>query len=255
MPTAPNSITVNALSLINAAGQEIGALAAGEQFSNDDQAWVLQKLQRVIDTFNAKRTMVYANTFQSFTLTPSIPFQTIGPTGNLVVNQRPVEIPSIGLQLSNTTPNVVEIPLTRRDKDWWANQRVKTVTSTIPTDYYDEADWPNGKIYLWPVPTSVNGLLIQMRSVISEIATVGQTFTMPPAYWDLVIYTLAIAICPSFERQAGVELVALQKDALRAVQGNNIKSPVSYTGDVGMPGVGVQNGFNYVSAQPGSGLK
>lgn len=256
MPTAPNSVTVTALSLINAAAQEIGALAAGEQLSNDDQAWVLQKLQRVIDTFNAKRTMVYANVFKSFTITPNINPQTIGPTGNFALNQRPVEIPTIGLQLTNTTPDVVEIPLTSRDKDWWASQRVKNVTSTIPTDFYYEPDWPNGSIYLWPVPNAVNGLLIQMRTVIAEIATVAQTFSMPPAYWDLIIYTLAIAICPSFERSASPELVALQKDSLRAVQNNNIQSPKGDTGDAGMPGIGSRgSGFNYVSAQPGSGTK
>ena len=89
--TTPNSITVTALSLINAAGQEIGTLAQGEALSADDQAWVLQKLQRVIDTFNAKRTMVYANNFTPFTLVANLAPHTIGPTGTFQVAQRPVE--------------------------------------------------------------------------------------------------------------------------------------------------------------------
>jgi len=250
-----NSITVTALSLINASAQEIGALAAGEQLSNDDLAWVLQKLQRVIDNFNAKRTMVYANTFTAFTLVANLTPHTIGPTSTFVVNQRPVEIPSIGLVLNNTTPDTVEIPLTPRDKDWWAAQRVKNITSSVPTDFYYEPDWPNGSIYFWPVPNAVNNVLIQQRTVIGEITTPAQTFSMPPGYWDAIIYTLSIAISPSFERQVSPDLRQLQMESVRAVQSNNIKSPKADTGDNGMPGVGGRGGFNYVSAQPGSGTR
>jgi len=252
---AANSITVTALSLINASAQEIGALAAGEQLGNDDLSWVLQKLQRVIDNFNAKRTMVYANTFSPFTLVANLAPHTIGPTGTFVVNQRPVEIPSIGLVLNNTTPDTVEIPLTPRDKDWWAAQRVKNITSSVPTDFYYEPDWPNGSIYFWPVPNAVNNVLIQQRSVIGEITTPAQTFSMPPGYWDAIVYTLSIAISPSFERQVSPDLRQLQMESIRGVQSNNIKSPKADTGDSGMPGVGGRGGFNYVSVQPGSGTR
>lgn len=250
MPDAPNSLTVTALSLVNAAGQEIGALAAGESFSSDDQAWVLQKLQRVIDTFNAKRTMVYANIFSTFTLQANLTPHTIGPTGTFAVTQRPVEIPTIGLILVNTTPATVEIPLTPRDKDWWADQRVKNLTSAIPTDYYYEPDWPNGSIFFWPVPNAVNNVLLQLRGVITELTTPAQTFTMPPAYWDLIIYTLAIAISPSFDRPVTPDLRQLQMEAIRTVQGNNVKSPRGATGDAGMPGVSRGGLFDYYSGQP-----
>lgn len=258
MPTtAANGLTVTALSLINAAGQEIGALAAGEQFDTDNQAWVLQKLQRVIDTANAKRVMVYANVFSTFTLVAGTTPHTIGPTPatgpapTFIVNQRPVEIPTIGLVLINTNPTTVEIPLTRRDKEWWADQSVKNLTSPIPTDYYYEPDWPNGSIYFWPVPDAVNNVLLQLRTVITELTAPSQLFTMPPAYWDWIVYKTAIAIGPSFERQISSDLRGLMMEAERAVQGNNIKSPRADTGDAGMPGSGITDGlFNYYSGAP-----
>src|ERR1700675_1260380 len=142
--------------------QEIGALASGESATTDDQSWVLQKLQRRIDTYNAVRTMIYANFFQQFTLVANLSPHTIGPTGTFAVNQRPVEIPSIAVLLNSSIPNV-EVELNRRDKDWWALNRVKKLTSTFPTDYYYEPDWPNGSIFFWPVPTSVNNVLVQQR--------------------------------------------------------------------------------------------
>jgi hypothetical protein len=259
--TAANSLTVTALSLINAAGQEIGALASGEQFDSDDQAWVLQKLQRVIDTANARRVMVYANVFSTFTLVPNLTPHTIGPTPasgpapTFVVSQRPVEIPSIGLILVNTNPTTVEIPMTPRDKDWWADQRVKNLQSDIPTDYYYEPSWNGtngyGNIWFWPVPNATNNVLLQLRTVIGEITSVSQSFTMPPAYWDWIIYKTAIAIAPSFERQISPDLRQLMMEADRAVLGNNVKSPRGVTGDAGMPGGDITLGlFNYYSGGP-----
>ena len=227
MPAAANSITVSALDIINAAGMEIGALAGGEQFSNDDLTWVLQKLQRLIDRYNAREVMVYNVNFSVFTLNPPgnpLNPTTIGPGGNFDVNQRPVSIESIGLILDNGTPGV-ELPLNRRDQDWWANNRIKGLTSTLPTDFYYSPDWPLGGIYFWPVPTASHQVRLQSRLVLSEYTGAGQRFTMPPAYWDLIVYELAISIAPGFERTPSDILLALWRAAIKAVQVNNISSP------------------------------
>lgn len=224
---SPNSITVTALDIINAAGQEIGALAGGEAFKNDDLAWVLQKLQRLIDRYNAREPMVYNVNFTVYTLNPpSDPLDptTIGPGGDFDVNQRPVIIESIGLILDDGTPDV-ELPLNRRDQDWWANNRIKGLTSTLPTDFYYSPDWPLGSIYFWPVPTASHEVRLQSRLVLTEYMDTSQSFSMPPAYWDLIVYELAISIAPSFEREPSSTLLALWKAAIKAVQVNNIASP------------------------------
>jgi hypothetical protein len=247
---AANSITVKALDLITSAMQEIGALAAGEVPSNDDQAQVMTKLQRLIDRYNAVRTMIYNVNFTQFTLPTNIHPVTIGPGANFDVNQRPVEIPSISLILIGTTGTETEIPLNPRDDDWWANQRVKNLTSTMPTDYYYSTDWPNGAIFFWPIPTQVNDVLIESRGVIGEITAYNANFSMPPGYWDAVVYELAESIGPMFERPISADLLRLKMRAIKAVQGNNVKSPRGTTGDAGMPGIGVHGDFNYVTGMP-----
>jgi len=221
--TGNNSITVTALAIINAAGQEIGALASGEQFSSYDQAWVLQKMQRLIDRYNARQPMVYNVNFSLFNL-PSGPNPvTIGPGATFDVGQRPVSIPSIGLILAGTPS--VEIPLNCRDQDWWANNRIKGLTSTLPTDYYYSPDWQNGGIYFWPEPTASYQVRVQSRLVLGQYTGYADSFTMPPAYWDLIVYELAISLCPGFHTSASSELIAGYKAANKAVQVNNISSP------------------------------
>jgi hypothetical protein len=226
MATA-NSITVPALDLIKGAMMEIGALAQGETPSTDDQAWVLQKIQRLVDQYNARKPMVYNVNFTVFTLNPpTTPLDptTIGPGGDFDVSQRPVTIESIGLILDDSNPGV-ELPLNPRDDAWWANNRIKGLTSTLPTDYYYSPDWPLGKIFFWPVPTASHRVRLQTRQVIAEITAYNQAFTMPPAYWDLIIYDLATSIGPSFGREPSSTMIALRQKALKAVQINNIESP------------------------------
>lgn len=377
---AANSITVTALALIKASGQEIGVLAPGEIPSNEDQTWILEKLQRLIDQYNARETMIYNVNFTQFVLPTGPNPVTIGPGGQFDVNQRPVSIESIGLILPGTPG--VELPLNKRDQDWWANNRIKGLTSTLPTDFYYSQDWPLGQIFFWPVPqgnfdnlvyqtistqvpmgaidgtntvftltivpsgslllfnngilqtqgvdytlsgltitffsaptgtllaqlisgtfdngtfitteqpfgpingvnqtytlsnipTGVNSLFlngvyqtlnidyslngkvitffvapsgadiirdtyvygsgtpgsgqyqvnIQTRQVLGEFTTYIQAFSMPPAYWNLIVYELAISIAPSFEREPSSTLIGLWKAALKAVTINNISSP------------------------------
>lgn len=249
-PNSANSLTVTALDLIKAAMQEIGALAMGETPSNEDSAWVLSKLQRLIDRYNARRPLVYSVNFTQFALVLNTQPITIGPGAMFDVNQRPVDIDSISLVLNNTSPTQVEIWVNKRDKDWWAQNRVKNLTSTLPTDYYYEPNWPNGNLFLWPIPSAANNLLLQYRTVLAEITNYNQPFTLPPGYWDAIVYPLAVSICPSFERQATPDLVRLAAEALKAIEVNNNKSPRGTTGDAGMPGVGNRGDFNYYSGMP-----
>lgn len=226
MPAA-NSITVTAQSLITAAMQEIGALSPGEQPALEDSAWVLQKMQRLIDRYNAKEAMIYSVDFVVFTLNPGPGPVTIGPGANFDVAQRPVSIESASLILNNGSPTTqqVEVPLNMRDDAWWAQQTIKGLTSTLPTDLYYSPNWPNGNLYFWPAPTATNQVRLEMRLVIGQITTYSAQFSMPPAYWDLLINELAIDIAPSFERPVSADLRENFKKAQKIVEGNNITSP------------------------------
>lgn len=226
MPAA-NSITVTSQSLITAAMQEIGALAPGEQPSTEDAAWVLQKMQRLIDRYNAKEAMIYSVDFLVFTLTAGPGPVTIGPGAQFDVAQRPVSIESATLIMNNGSPTTqqVEVPLNMRDDSWWAQQTIKGLSSTLPTDLYYSPNWPNGNLYFWPAPTAANQVRLETRLVVGQINTYNAQFSMPPAYWDLIINELAIDIAPSFERAVSPDLRENFKKAQKIVEGNNITSP------------------------------
>jgi hypothetical protein len=223
---AANSITVKSEEIIGAAMKEIGQLAAGEAVPIDQAGDVLQKLQRIIDSFNARRLMVYNVNFTRLTLPVNQLPVTIGPGGMFDVNQRPQVIESISLILINSTSGgEVEIPLNPRDQDWWAQQSIKNLSSTLPTDFYYSPDWPLGGIYFWPVPSAVNDVRVQMPLVLGEYTGYAQNFSMPPGYWDAIVYSLAEAICPMYQVPVSADLMRLKNMAIKAIQVNNISSP------------------------------
>lgn len=245
-PDSLNSITVKAADILNAAMREIGALATGEQPSIGDSADVLQKLQRLIDRFNAREPMVYNVNFTRFTLPVATQPVTIGPSGDFDANQRPVKIYSCGLILTGTDPEV-EIPVNIRDQAWWANNRVKNLESTLPTDLYYSPDWALGQCFFWPIPTQANDVRLETRLVLTEVRDYNASFSMPPGYWDALVYSLAESIGPMFERPISADLLRLKAAAIKAIQVNNIASPRGHTGDAGMPGIGVRGNFDYYS--------
>src|SRR6185312_3471280 len=248
------SLTVTAYDLITAALTEIGVQAMGEQLADEDAAWALKKLQRLIDRYNARKTMIYNIDFTRFTLPANTQPVQIGP-GNSAppppfqINQRPIEIISASLILNGTSPEV-EIPIYVRDDQWWAAQSVKNLPSTLPTDLYYSPSWPNGQLYFWPVPSQVNDVRLEMRTVLIEITSYKQNFSLPPGYWDAIVYPLAVSLCPSFEKQASADLLRLEAASIKAIQTNNNKSPRGDTVDAGMPGSNMPGGFNYYSGMP-----
>lgn len=226
-PNPANSITVTALDLITAALEEIGALAPGETVAPGDSASVLRKLQRLIDGYNARRPMIYNVDFSEFTLPVNTQPVLIGPAQAFDVIQRPVEILSATLILNGgaDSTNQVEVPMMIRDDDWWAQQTIKNLTSTLPTDLYYSPNWPNGHLYFWPIPTAVNNVRLEMRGVLTEIRNYNQAFSLPPGYWDLVVYDLADSIGGMFERPSSPDLQRRLAAARKTVETNNINSP------------------------------
>ena len=218
--------------IITAAFMELNILGAAEVLTAEDAAFGLDKVNRLIDNWNKDHGAAYCDTFTLFTLTPSAQPHTIGPGSNFPITQRPPSIEAISLVLTGN----VYFPLRSRDAQWWASQTVPKITSTLPTDYYYEEDWPQGKIFFWPVPTVANQVQVQMRVPFASLTLAG-VFDLPQGYRDAIILTLAESLGPAYPNavvsqgtiKAGIE-------ARARIFPTNTKTPLLDTRDSGMPG-------------------
>jgi len=236
---------LTALDICTDALREIGVLGAIDPALGEDAAFVLGKLNRILDNWNAERQAVYESVFASYTLTPALQPHTIGPTGTFVVTQRPQSIEAANLVDTTVTPNV-RFPLALRDDAWWAAVPVQATTGTYPTDLVYSPSWPNGELTLYPVPTAALGLELLTRLVLADV-TLTTAFSMPPGYRDALILTLAEDCLGAYGRPVPPMLPSRAATARHRILVANTEIPVLKPRDSGMPGG--QGYFNWMTGR------
>lgn len=242
--------------IINDAFAEIGVFAGTQTPDATSSALALRVLNRELDQWAALKRFVWAVEFSEFTLTPNHQPHLLGPgltSPDFAVAQRPVRIEGANLVLTNVNP-VVDLKLNIRDAAWWRSQTVKGIATDIPTDLYYEPDWPNGSIFLWPVPTFAYGIRLELWTLISQFTSLAAAFSFPPGYLKAIVLTLAEKLCRAWGRPSMPDLIAEARDARAKLQTANISSPRIASADFGTGGSrgGLRSSFNYLSGMPSS---
>lgn len=241
-------VTVSAL-LTNALA-EIRVARAGDVISADMQDLALYQLNELFDHWNAQSRAIYNINFSTFTLTANHQPHTIGPSGAdfTLSPNRPTAILGANLVLPGSA--AVQVPLNLRDDSWWLQTRVKTLTAAVPTDLYYSPDWPNGSIYLWPIPNAAYQVYLELRNQLSATVAATDTLDLPQGYPQAIRLTLAELLAPSFGQQVSPSTASKARDARAAVFGLNDAIPNLVTRDAGMPSGGAFRGrFNYLTGE------
>jgi hypothetical protein len=242
-------MAITARTIVTNSMRELGILASAEVPSSNDAAWILEKLNDLLNNWNAVRDKVFVEEFLEFVIIPNTAPLTIGIAANapdyVVSVNRPVAIDMANVILNNVSPSVRN-PIQIRTYQWWALNSVRRVTSQYPTDLYYEPAWPNGKIYLWPLPTQAYGLELVVRGVLNDAMTMDTAFSMPPGYKSAIQLTLAEDIAPSFGVSASQKTMQRAGEARAQISANNRVRPTLQTRDAGMPkGTSNRSSFNY----------
>lgn len=232
-------MAISVTDLIRLALMEIRVARAGDVVSPNDNADALLILNEYLDRLNATDRAIYDTTQTTFTLTPSLQPHTIGVTANsptfTVSIARPARILSANIvQSGNIRTGLDLLNLQQWDAitaGAAAGQSV-TITSSIPTGLFYEPTWPNGSIYLWPVPTA-NKLELRFNTLLADLA-LTDTFTLPMGYQQALRLTLAELLAPAFGQQVAPETRMAARDARAAVWGNN-DSSLNQIPDAGVP--------------------
>jgi hypothetical protein len=242
-PPAP--LTYKALDLITDAFIEIGACPPGESPSPEEQQWGLRKLNDLIDEWQARKPFVYSYVYSVFTLVAGLSPHTIGPSGlatfSTGTQPRPVRLESSALLL-NISPGQVDFLMNIRDHVWWAENQVKSIQTSVPTDVYYDPTFPDGSLYFWPVPNIDYQVRLQFWQMVAQFVTIqdpiggpGGPNTLPPAWRAALKLSLAEMLLPGSNREANPVLIRRAIEARKALFSANDKSPRMRTQDSGMP--------------------
>lgn len=214
------------------AALELQVLSQGEDLSAGDAAYLFSNFTELVDQWNAIRPAVFAVSFLEFTLVPSLNPHTIGPTGaTWTVAQRPETIDGMIVELGNGV-NAPAVNLDH-DADWYQNLSNPTITTSYPTDGYYDPTWPNGSLYLWPIPSTGYSVQVLLRNILGPY-TLDTPFSMPPGYRAAMTLTLAETSARPFGKQVTADLKADAAYARSVIFGNNDVTPTLQTADAGL---------------------
>ena len=201
-----------ALGVITQALVAIGAYAQGESVSAADSQMALTWFQNQLDAFNADRLYLNVQTRVVHTLVSGTTQRSIGIGGD-INTERPVFITGINYIIPASNPPV-ETPMGRMDDDSYMNLSIKTLPSSLPTEFYYNETFPLGTLNFWPAVTQNVDIAIYSPQPSISATSLQSTIQGPPGYMEAFIFQLALRLSVPFAKQPNPLLVEMASQAL-----------------------------------------
>jgi hypothetical protein len=211
---------VTARELIYNALRFIGVLRPGQVAAEEAYTDGFSMLTAMVDQWQTERLMIYKIARNTFDLVASQQVYTLGDGGDWDI-ARPVRIDRAGVIVPGTYP--VELPLRKLSIQEWAQEfPAKTTTSSLPTSFYPDDNYPLIKVTMWPVPsTGINTVALYTWSPLQTFADLDTDYAFPPGYDLALRFNLGEMLWPMFvlNNKGGansIQLQMVQKMALEA---------------------------------------
>jgi hypothetical protein len=178
--------------LITDALREIRVLNATDPPSAEDAALGLVRLSGIFDDWDAEERGAYVQVIDSVTTEAASNPHTYGPTGTWVTTARPETIAA-----ANVVIGTRRRPVDVRSAAWWMGLASPTLSGEYPTDLYLETAWPDGRVWLYPVPPAGVALELLRRGNLASDLTLASELVLPRGWRSAVLYTLAERLAPA----------------------------------------------------------
>ena len=232
MPSARNIIT--------RALRQLGVIATGEVPSADEAQDGLDHLNDLLDSWSLESTLVYGETITVKTLTALKKTYTVGSGGEINITW-PLQIDQAQLRVTSSSQNL-DLPLRVLTAQEYGLIRLKDEQSTYPQAVWLQTSQPLGTLYLWPVPTEANDLVLWTKGVIASFTDLDTNVNLARGYARALRYNLAVELAPEHGRSITPELAVLAIDSKATIKRSNTKpSLLSIDVPAGQQGFGAYN--------------
>lgn len=259
--------------LVGLALRQIGVGAMGTVASDQDLADGVMHLNMLLAKWQQEKFIV-PNLVDICVLSTGASIYYIGPGANFDVGQRPARIEAAYARLANganfRTSQSGDFLALDFSQDFLVNDDgLVGAGPSGPLDYplaliasYEEYSaislkglqtWPSalfyspaypyGELRFWPIPKA--GLwelhLVVKQSLQSSLAA-ETPLSLPPEYHDLLMWTLAARLAPSYGQEASPTVVQMAKSAMSTIRSANQQIPrVQMPALLGSKGVAASN--------------
>ena len=206
--------------LISSSLRLIGVLASGEVPSNSESSDALVSLNEMLDSWSTERLFINAITREPFPLTVSKRTYTMGPGGDFDT-VRPIRI--TGAVLRYIRNENTDIPVRILNSRQWSKIVDKDTDSSIPTYMYPEGTFPLETLNFWPIPESVNDIIIYSIKSLAQFDDLDAELSFPPGYSRALRYNLALELADEYGRPIPPRVMETARDSIAKIKRVNMK--------------------------------
>ncbi len=194
---------MTALTIINSAMRQIGAMASGETLTTTEQADGLEGLINLLAGWSADELLDFATRTASVTMVAST-------VTYAIPGARPVKILSADLVYSG-----INTPVEVCGPERWAALPDKQLSNPQPKFLYCDYAYTTPAIYVAQIPTATATMRLYCLVDLVAVAATGDTFDMPEGYARAISANLAVELYPQYPRPGGIDpaLVQTAKDS------------------------------------------
>lgn len=205
------------LDIITKAMQKCGILAVNEAPTAAEAADALVALNGMVASWANDSMMIYARTWENFTLSGGTASYTIGPSQTFNTT-RPVFIPDSYIR-NGTTDTPVRIVA----DEIYNGEIAQKATQGIPEMLnYDNA-FPSATIRLFPVPAAAYTLFLLTEKPLTAF-TLSGTVSLPPGWETALIFNLPDYIAGDYNQEIPASVAKIAISSKAAIQRSIMKT-------------------------------
>lgn len=193
-----------------------GSLGVGEALEASEAADGLTALNSMVSSWALEKLMLFK--FDTVSYAPTTESFTIGPTGDLVT-ARPVAILSAYRRNDD-----LDWPVDVIERVQYESIIQKNLESLLQVIYY-KPDYPNGRVFCWPV-TNSDTLYLSVQQELSSFPTLTTELNLPPGYQEALTFNLAVLMAPEYSAEASPTVVRRAMNSKRLIKTVNNEVPL-----------------------------
>lgn len=164
----------------------------------------IRALNLLMDSWSNDRLMIYKIQPYYFLTQGGKQNYTLGPTGDWVI-ERPMRIEEAYVDLTTNQGNGLQttsMPISIANDSQWASIVTKQVQTQLPTILYDNGNYPNRTISLYPIPTGTITIVLWLWQPLLKFNSIDDTISLPKGYTRAIRFNLACELAPDYGRDA-----------------------------------------------------
>lgn len=208
----------------------IGAIAIDEEPTASEYTMGLRTANIMLDRWSSQRLMLRSDTPLAFTLTPGKASYTVGLVGTDVTTNKLLNVRSGYVIDAN-----IDYPLEIITKEVYNSLEDKNVSSSRPMyACYDpqssQQAQQTGILSFYYTPDKPYTVMLETESYMTEFVNLTDTVTFEPAYYEALVYNLAIRLFRRFHdgaAQLPMDVVNIANNSLHSIMSMNSQQVIA----------------------------